>query len=182
MPASIKWLKVIIVVVLAHYTGSPAFCEAPYPETPEELVQAFCTAYSQGAGLSSDTAESAYKYTTWLDTPGWDRAQIIRKYELTRERSPSSHAQVKVRFQIVGYLESGEKHWQLNLVSSEEDVMFTTRKIGGQWRITKPLIPPHISAATAIRFLESEVPSLPKNELAKRQMQIQSLREVTSRE
>jgi hypothetical protein len=82
----------------------------------------------------------------------------------------------------VGLLESGEKHWQLHLVNTEEDVVFSTRKIGGKWKITKPLISPHISVAMAIHMLESEMPSLSKDEQAKRRRQIQSLREVTNRE
>jgi hypothetical protein len=93
-----------------------------YPPTPEAVVIALCDSYSNGLGLDTSSSAQITNYTTWMDTPGWDRVDVVKSYAVTAVMSNNDSAKVTVRFQLVGYMESGEFHSEFHSLNRDEDV------------------------------------------------------------
>jgi hypothetical protein len=177
--------KVIRVLMIAALVGIgnafPAKADTSYPATPEAVVAGFCEAYLKGEGLDSSSASEILRYTTWAETPGWDRAIIVRGHNLSSSAGDGITAEVSVRFDKVGIIESGETYLLVRLVEAPEIKNFRLVRKGDQWRITKPHLEPHIGVDTAIRLLESEKPSIPQAEAAKREKDISALKAIRDR-
>lgn len=173
-----RWIIALVIatVVTVSVVFPASACDISYPATPQAVVAAFCQAYAQGNGLSSSSVSNVLKYTTWADTPGWDSAVVIRGYRIDSFKINGTVTEVTVIFDKVGILESGESHLLLTIVDKSEVKTFRVVKAGRQWKISKPLLPPHIEIDTAIRLLEGEISTMTVTEAKRAETEISALK------
>jgi hypothetical protein len=128
-----------------------------YPLTPKGVIEAFCKADYNGAGLSTKGWPKIKKYTTWVDAPGWDNVVVISSYEVTSAKENLKTADLIVRYEVIGNLESGEKISNLIRNRHTEKINYKLVKLKGQWKIENPQEPPHISINMAIGLMENQI-------------------------
>ena len=128
-----------------------------YPLIPKEVMEAFCKADYNGAGLSTKGWPIIKKYTTWVDAPGWDSVVVISEYKLTSVKENLRTASVIVDYKVIGNLDSGEKISNLERNIHMQKINYNMVKLNGQWKIDNPQEPPHISVNTAIGVMENQI-------------------------
>jgi hypothetical protein len=131
--------------------------ETTYPLTPKGVVDAFCKADYNGAGLSTKGWPRIKNYTTWIDAPGWDSVVVISEYKLASVKENSRTASIIVDYKVIGNLESGEKISNLERKIHTQKINYNMIKLNGQWKIENPQEPPHISVNIAIGVMENQI-------------------------
>lgn len=147
-------LSAIFVSAVSYATDNVI---SKYPATPEKVVASYCKNVFNGVGLSSKTWAEIKKYTTWIDAPGWDITVVAKNYDITSTEQYTKTAKVRVKYQIVGYMESGEDYPRLIKDVKSDVVDFVLIHDDSLWKIEGPQDPPRISIKTAIELLEKEM-------------------------
>lgn len=138
---------------------------AAYPATPEGVVEAFVKADFNGIGAGWSGAWSEIqRYTTWLDSPGWDIGNIVADFKITKIRKKSDTADVKVEYKSIGDL-SFEDVPIFNEAKTNEVVLYKLIKKNNWWKIESPQLPPHVGVKKVIEHLKliSEEEKNPQN-------------------
>lgn len=154
--------KILVSCLILCFVIATAICganETAYPDTPEKVVTEFLHEDYMGSGLSSTTWNNLQRYTTWEDAPGWDRLEIVSGYSIKEISINSESAIVKVDYNVIGTLESGEKLSVFKKAEKVETATFIVNKEEGSWKISEPQNPPHISPAKAMEILKLEIKS-----------------------
>lgn len=118
-----------------------------YPDTPEEVVEAFVK-----AGREYDQM-GHYGYYAGSPPVSYDCLVIDTNYKLTKtERKTNRTAEVTVVYENIGALCSGST---LRITGkSDETVTYQLENNDGLWEIVSPIDPPRISIQRAIRWFE----------------------------
>ena len=118
--------------------------------SPQDIVKKYYTADLNGVRLSGQTYENIKPLITWEHEPGWDTEFITDEVKIYSTKLNNDEALVEVRYHIIGIF-SGE-----NLLKYDfnEVIDFILIREGKEWKIKKPIFPPHVLPSTAIRHLE----------------------------
>jgi len=176
-----RWITrsaIVTILTMSIWQVASSYAGSSYPVTPEAVVKCFCVADSEGLALSAGGSDGIFRYTTWKDTPGWDHATIIQNFKIISVQQSDVSAQVGVSYRKIGTLESGASHSELHLQEADERISIRLVKAGGQWKISKPMLPPHISLDTAIKLLEAEVPLKTSEKVSRRQQELTFLKSI----
>ncbi len=122
--------------------------------SPREVVQQYCNLDMAGARLSSQNPynDAIFALVAWPDEPGWDSATIVSACRIQRVQTAQRRSKVTAQYTVLGTI-SG-----LNEVRSEnhaEVVTFVLAKSNGIWKISRPLIRPHVSVDAAVDNLRT---------------------------
>lgn len=128
-----------------------------YPSAPKDVVAKYCNNDFNGDGLSSKTWPNIKNYTTWMDAPGWDITVVIKSYNVMSVEQYARTAKVKVKYQVVGFLESGEKYPRIKKDIKNDIVEYVLIHDNNLWKIEGPQDPPRISTYVAIELLEKKM-------------------------
>ena len=132
-----------------------------YPSTPEGVVRAFVQATFDGDSdeIIGDVRKGL-QYTTWEDRyPSSDDYCIALTYDVTMWIEVSNKASVKVVYQSIGCLQTGDglEMEKGERIVHEEIVYYELLKEKGLWRISSPAYAGCISVNTGIRILQHEI-------------------------
>lgn len=162
----------VFVVTGCLITASGQDSKSSVRLSPESVVKLYCQKDFDGARTTSKTLPEVDHLYLWPDEPGWNTATLVRRYRVLSSRVDSSHAVVTVEYETLGdisawalkeehkstrvefKLELGNKEWGWK---NDQRVLVTSNMA---WRITAPIIPPHIS----IPFAKKYFTSLPPND------------------
>jgi hypothetical protein len=114
-----------------------------------------------GAKLITGSSENPYMdkisaLATWQIEPGWDSVIVVRDFIIVRAHTGQRTSSIAVRYTALGQL-SGTSVTPAR--QHEELVTFDLIMSGNEWKIERPLIPPHVSVqaeAAALRDLLSD--------------------------
>jgi hypothetical protein len=117
--------------------------------SPKEVVKQFCQFDAEGCRLSSEGLWRTEPLVAWPGEPGWDNVSIISDYRVIKVETVGEKAMVTVKYFILGSTDS------IEFVKSnrEKEILFELGMIDGNWKITKPQIPPHVNKETIIKHL-----------------------------
>ncbi|MCM2357751.1 MAG: hypothetical protein NDI77_06355 [Geobacteraceae bacterium] len=116
-------------------------------EIPAEIVKRYCSADLNGARLSSNAYNAVRPLVYWNDEPGWDHSFVISGFDVIKsKKTTNGEVIVEVTYNVIAIL-NGDELLTYNFV---ELVDFVLAKKGKEWRIVRPIVPPHVSATAAI--------------------------------
>lgn len=125
----------------AHSTGEP-----------ERIAKTYFTSDLKGGRLSPEGFVSTMRpLIEWDSEHAWDHAFIVKGARVYNSRmTGENEASVEVRYHVNGIL----TNYGVLRFDFYEIVDFTLVRKDGQWKIKKPVIPPHLWPRTAVRHLE----------------------------
>ena len=145
------WISVFVAVTTRDASSS-ARPLAQLPGTASQLLQAYCALDFGGARLSSTTFEKVYPLITWEDEPGWDAIKLVDGFTLGAPRASGNRIEIPVIYEVVGTADGAQV---TRFGTRLETVKFELEPAGGTWKITGPIIPPHVSLAAHERVVAS---------------------------
>lgn len=162
LPASRQLLTLVSVIAACAATLSGDSNSGVRP-TPESVVKQYCQKDFDGARTSSKTYSQMEHLFLWPDEPGWDTVTVVKSYRIIASKLRGNIAVVTVEYQSLGEiaawefreenkservkftLELGSKEW----VWKKDEPVLAASKLA--WRITDPIMQPHISIPYAIK-------------------------------
>lgn len=147
-------------VLFATFTvlfSTPAM--AKQPQTPQDVVQAYCTQDAQGHFLQSSGWEKLQQLTTWPDTPGWDTVVVIRDVKVIDAHQAAKIANVTVDYAVLGTMSVTQASGlAFNKSESIQKVTFKLVRQKHHWKISEPQEPPHITIESALAQIRAANP------------------------
>jgi len=119
---------------------------------PANVVKEYCRLDSEGARLSSETWPRVAPLVGWEEEPGWDTATLVSRYRIESTAVGPDHATVIVVFRILGRLEDDEP---IAPASKYETLAFRLERAGADWKIVRPVRPPHVTVRSMIEHLRA---------------------------
>jgi len=145
------WISVCVGVVTRE-DPSPARPVAHLPNTANQLLEAYCALDFDGARLSSTTFEKVDSLVAWEQEPGWDAVKLVEGFTLGAPQASGNRIEIPVIYEVVGTADGPQV---TRFETQLETVKFELESAGGTWKITGPIIPPHVSLAAHERALAS---------------------------
>ena len=143
------WISVAVGVA-TRQDLSAARPVAELPGTASQLLEAYCSLDFDGARLGSTTGKQIWSMVAWEDEPGWDTVKLVEGFTVGAPRANGNRIEIPVIYEVVGTAVGP----QITRFGKElETVEFELESAGGTWKITRPIIPPHVSLAAHERAL-----------------------------
>ncbi|HAO93731.1 MAG: hypothetical protein A2X99_07585 [Deltaproteobacteria bacterium GWB2_55_19] len=122
-------------------------------QEPEGIVKNYFTKDLKGGRLTAESyIEVMRPLVDWKVEYAWDYAFLVKSARVYSSKMISSdEASIEVRYHVVGLL-SNHGILKLDLYETAD---FHVRKTGNDWKITKPVLAPHVWPTTAVRHLEA---------------------------
>jgi hypothetical protein len=118
-------------------------------ESALRIVRRYCQLDSEGARLRGGSDGQIQELSEWEAEPGWDSAVVIKSYRTRLQQSDASHASVSVMYEEYGKLDGN----QFSANQTTEEVVFTLTKVGPDWKIRSPKLPPHVRPAALVAHI-----------------------------
>ena len=126
--------------------------QAPYPATPEGVVEALTNELYEGKGLYSTTWRSVEKYVVpEVEFSGGDWLRIVRKYDGTCAGRGDAGVICTVNYELIGDID-GRNNFTPK--KGTEKVTYRLIKVGGLWKASNLAGFAHISIKAAVGYLE----------------------------
>ena len=143
------WISVAVGVAMRG-AATPARPVADIPGTATGLLENFCARDFQGARLAGTTWSQVAPLVAWKEEPGWDQIKLVDGFTVGAPQASGNGLQIPVFYEVVGTA-SGPLITRFE--KQLEMVEFELEAAGGSWRITGPIVPPHVSLAAHERVL-----------------------------
>jgi hypothetical protein len=143
------WISVAAGVVTRE--ASQAQSPAQRTSSPAQVLTEYCARDFDGARLSSTTWAKVAPLISWVDEAGWDAATLIEGFTLGAPQAKGNRIEIPVFYEVVGTSISGSPVSRFG--KQIETVNFELESIGGTWKITGPVVQPHVSPAALERAL-----------------------------
>jgi len=137
---------------------------------PLDVVKEYCRLDFDGARLSTETWKNVQPLVAWTGEPGWDTVTVVSGFQVEETQQSPRMAMVTATFKVLGTL-AGDG---LTVGKRKPEVVeFELRHINGAWKISKPVIMPHVSVASASKNIQHLIALEPKG--ADRKHNLESL-------
>jgi len=164
-----RHLQLLAFLITACLVTAATDSKSRVRSSPESIVKEYCQKDFDGARTSSQTYSQVDHLYLWPEEPGWDTVTIVKSYRIVSSQMRGNHAVVTVEYQTLGdiggsefledhtstkvafKLELGSKEWTWK---NDEPVLEVSNLA---WRITYPIMQPHISVPYAIKHVASLV-------------------------
>ncbi len=145
-------MKKLILSILLFASTIATGCTLAIQE-PEGLVKTYFTKDLKGGRLTPESyIEIMRPLVDWKTEYAWDYAFIVKSARIYSSKMLSTdEASIEVRYHVVGLLSN---HGILRL-DLYEIADYRVKKTGNEWKITKPVLAPHIWPTTAAKHLEA---------------------------
>jgi hypothetical protein len=120
-------------------------------DSPENIVEFYCQHDFEGARLSGKTWGKIAQLITWQDEPGWDTITVISSFVIIDSKQGENEADVIVEYGPSTNIQPGE---QYEIMTDPKRVHFQLKNINGIWKISGPMIMPHVSEEIVIKRLK----------------------------
>jgi hypothetical protein len=157
--------RLLAIVLFAFSTTLCALPNASESK-PEDTVEQYCSADSEGARTRSETFSRTDHLVLWHTEPGWDTTTLINGFKILSSKVHKNQATVVVEYtklgeldwwdflpdnrkeRVIFHLELSDKEWTWK---NDEPVLVHADL---RWRIVQPVIQPHISVTYAIKHMQ----------------------------
>lgn len=169
-------VKVWAVILLFSMAGMAQAKEKPL--SARGVLEKYLALDADAAGLSQQSWPEFSRYTTWVTAPSWDGFTIISRYEVGRLMEGHTRAQATVTYYPIGKMTT-----TFAAQSKPESVLYHLNKVGNDWKVDSPQLPPHVDYNVMKRRLEKRSTDDPKAKPANDQLiaQIEAARQGGSR-
>ena len=143
MQRSSRWIVRVVAVMLVLFVPEAGFAETP--QTPQAIVEKYCSLDAQGGNFSSSNPNfrAIGELLINEDEAAYDSSVVIRSYRIRRLKISLDSADVEVLYADLGMVSGGE----LKKKRRSELVIFHLTKVGSDWKIDGLRIFPHVSKA-----------------------------------
>jgi len=118
-------------------------------ESALRIVRRYCQLDSEGARLGGGSDGQIQELSEWEEEPGWDSVVVIKSYRTKLQQIDATHTSVLVTYEEYGKLEGN----QFSAQQTSEEVVFTLTKVGSDWKIRSPKLPPHVRPAALVAHI-----------------------------
>jgi len=148
-------LRIAILSFMALVVPPVAAKDPANRTSPAEVVRQYCQFDMNGARLSSQSlyADKIDALVTWPVEPGWDSAVLVGGFIVVRAHPGQHISNVAVRYTVLGQMAASRVTAATH--PGGDLVTFVLVKSGNEWKIKRPLIPPHVSIQAAASNLRS---------------------------
>ena len=112
---------------------------------PINVVKKYIDSDLQGVRLSGETYNQIESLILWEHEPGWDQFFVSRNVNIRSSTMHENQATVEVVYEVICIV-SGNS---LNRYHFNELIEIHLTLIDGEWKIVKPIFPPHVSQQVA---------------------------------
>jgi hypothetical protein len=128
--------------------------------SPAELVKKYLSLDSKGVRLDDTSFDALAPYVTWRQEPLWGRIVVVQGFtvpdDLRRWEIVSMlEVVIPVEFSVLGavYMETGSFVRE----PTTEQVRFRLKVFNNRWKITEPVLPPHVGQKRMINFIKQSL-------------------------
>ncbi|PNU20088.1 hypothetical protein C2E25_09235 [Geothermobacter hydrogeniphilus] len=145
-------LLVVVLVLFCSVVSSPA---AETAVTADQVVNRFLQRDLIGSRLTPEEWKTNIATLVgWKTEPDWAVLVVVESYRAKPVQRAPDGLRAVVEYRVLGELLDGQ--WIPRKKSPElQRVNFLLDRQDGRWQVKRPVQPPHISLATAIRQLEA---------------------------
>jgi hypothetical protein len=125
-------------------------------QSPAEIVKKYFELDQKGAKLDSLSFEALAPFRSWDAEPAWGKVVVIRGFSVPEhhrdwEVVDRMEVIIPVTFEVIGsvYLESAGFLPE----TSVEEIRVRVKSVRNRWRITEPVLPPHVGQKRMINFV-----------------------------
>ncbi len=147
---------VAIVVGVLAVAGEATGLVGDIRRDPAEMVKKFLDLDTKGARLDSMSLEAVKPYLDWKDEPVWGQVVVIEDYTIIQdvhqwEVRGATDVIIPVEFQVLGalYFETASFVPDVQV----ERIGFRVKAVQGVWKITEPLLPPHVGYQRMVNYV-----------------------------
>ncbi len=156
----VRIVYLVVGLVLLLYGGVSQGGESG----PQGIVKEYYSMDLDGVRLSGSSWKKVRPLITWDDEPGWDQIYITKDASIHGIKNVSANKTiVEVRYRVIGIL-SGESLYSF---AFNEIVEYVLVKNHDDWKISEPIIPPHVSPTVTLKRIEKSISSRGGTEAAK---------------
>jgi hypothetical protein len=120
-------------------------------DSPEKIVENYCQHDFEGSRLSGKTWREIANLITWQDEPGWDIITVISSFAIIDSKQGENEADVIVEYSPSMNIQPGE---QYEILTDPKRIDFHLQNVNGIWKISSPMIMPHVSEEVVLKRLE----------------------------
>jgi len=143
-------IKLIALAIIVMAMFPLAFAKNDL-EAPAKVVDQYCTLDYNGARLTSNGMAQISKLASFKGEPGWDSVVVSESYCINSSRINGDHASVQVQYSNFGDLAGTD----FNPRQTLEIVIFKLKRSKEGWKITSPLICPHVSKNSIVQNIQT---------------------------
>jgi hypothetical protein len=151
-----KWFAVIVMSVMVLALSNGHAQTGSIVHDPTEMVDKYLELDVKGVRLDAISQEALTPYITWKDEPIWGRTVVITSYQVINDFKQwtvvsQSEAIIPVEYKVLGSI-----YWEKASFLPEprvERIGFRVKIVGDRWRITEPILPPHIGQKRMINYV-----------------------------
>lgn len=158
-----RWLAVIVMSVMALvlFELSDGLAQTgSIVHDPTDMLDKYLGLDVKGVRLDAISQEALAPYITWKDEPIWGRSVVITSYEVINDFKQwtvvsQAEAVIPVEYRVLGSV-----YWEKAFFLPEprvERVGFRIKIVGDRWRITEPILPPHIGQKRMINYVRQAI-------------------------
>lgn len=145
-----------IVVCLQALTGDGLALVGDIRRDPAEMVRKFLELDTKGARLDAMSREAVRPYLHWKDEPVWGQVLVIAEYKVIEdvrqwEVRGATDVIIPVEFQVLGALYFETASFVPD--PQVERVGFRVKAVQGLWKLTEPLLPPHVGYQRMVNYV-----------------------------
>lgn len=151
-----RLLAVIMMGVMALALSDSHAQTGSIVHDPTEMVDKYLELDVKGVRLDAVSQEALAPYITWKDEPIWGRSVVITSYQVINDFKQwtvvsQAEAVIPVEYKVLGSV-----YWEKAFFLPEprlERIGFRVKIVGDRWRITEPILPPHIGQKRMINYV-----------------------------
>jgi len=154
---TLNWLAAFIALIGWLFIASPAAAQTgSLKHSPSDVVKRYLMLDYKGARIDAMSVETVASYTSWHEEPAWGHVVVTRGFVVAEhyrqwEVIDSLEVVIPVTFQVIGsvYLETAGFVQEVET----EEVRFRVKAVRNRWRITEPILPPHVGQKRMVNFV-----------------------------
>ncbi len=128
--------------------------------SPAEVVKKYLSLDSKGVRLDNSSFDALAPYVTWKQEPPWGRIVVVQGFTVPDDLLQWQivnmlEVVIPVEFTVLGavYMETASFVPEPTV----EQVRLRVKLINNRWRITEPVLPPHVGQKRMINFAKQSL-------------------------
>jgi hypothetical protein len=146
----------LAAVLLLVCSGDGLAITGDIRKDPSNVIKAYLSLDAKGARLDAISYETLKPYTNWKRELSWGIVVVIDSYEVAEDVKTwkvvnEMEVIIPVNYKVLGTME-----WETVAFTPGarvEHALFRVKVIGDRWRITEPVLPPHVGLKRMISFV-----------------------------
>jgi hypothetical protein len=123
--------------------------------SPAEIVKRYVRLDQKGARLEAMAFDVLSPYVEWKEEPAWDQIVVIQEAHVPEDYRKwdiidNLDVVIPVTFRVRGVVSLKTASFMAE--EKTEEIRFHVKVVENQWRIVKPMIPPHVGIARMVNF------------------------------